>query len=143
MKMRAWAAGAGLLAAAAAAGQPLAYPGSTWTHVSYPSGLAAPEDRNLLLSGRIEQGAVWFRLGSGGEWAFNTYAALNYSADGKGLGYNNKLTPALGMKLTRPLNGGILDLGLQVAHERRFKDHQSNTGVQAYAGWWAGWDLRR
>lgn len=131
------------LAAGVACAEPISYPGTTWGSISYPSGLVAPENHDVLLAGRIEQGAIWFRFGERSEWSLNTYAAINYSADNKGLPYNNKLTPLVGVKITRRLDGGLLDLGVQLAHERRFKDHQSNTGVQAYAGWWFGWDLKK
>lgn len=125
-----------------ASAQPIAYPGSTWGQLIYPSGANDEEKNNALLSGRIEQGADWFRFGED-RWRFNTYVALGYSADSKGLFYNNKVTPAIGMKVSRAYEGGVLDLGLQAIHERRFKDNTENSAVQVYASWWFGWDARR
>lgn len=133
----------GFALAAAAHAEPLAYPGAMWGSVLFPSGLSGPENRDLLVTGRIEQGAVWLRFGEDNAWRLNTYAALSYSVDDKGLGYNNRYAPAIGVKVQRIFGGGILDLGMQLARERRFKDNATSTGVQAYANWWLGWDLKR
>lgn len=122
--------------------EPLAYPGSTWGQLIYPAGLSEEEKTNTLLSGRVEQGVDWFRFGDD-KWKFNTYVAIGYSVDNKGLAYNNKITPALGMRATRVFTGGALDFGLQAIHERRWKDNQDNSGVQVYASWWFGWDAKR
>jgi hypothetical protein len=127
----------------AAHAEPIAYPGSTWGQLVYPAGLVGEEKTDALLSGRVEQGVDWFRFGED-KWKFNTYAALGYSVDNKGLSYYNKLTPALGLKVSRSFDGGSLDLGVQVIHERRWKDSDSsNSGVQAYANWWFGWDAKK
>lgn len=133
-----------LLSSLTGQAQPIAYPGSTWGVIQYPAGLSQEEKENTLLAGRIEQGADWFRFGDD-KWKFNTYAALGYSVDNKGLPYNNKLTPALGAKVSRTFESGVLDLGVQAIYERRWKDNLSgsNSGVQAYASWWFGWDARR
>jgi hypothetical protein len=136
---------AGVVAAcicAPVSAQPLAYPGSTWGQVIYPSGLSLEERENTLLSGRVEQGVDWFRFGNE-QWKFNTYAAVGYSTDTKGLPYNNKVTPALGFKISRSFETGVLDLGLQAVHERRWKANTSDSGLQVYASWWFGWDARR
>jgi hypothetical protein len=125
--------------------EPIGYPGSTWGSLIYPSGLVGEEKDNTLLSGRVEQGIDWFRFGDGDKWKFNTYAAVGYSVDNKGLSYNNKLTPGVGAKVSRTFDGGLLDLGVQLTHERRWKDtiSRSNSGVQAYASWWFGWDAKK
>lgn len=127
-----------------AAAEPVAYPGSMWGQLMYPAGLTDEEKTNTLLSGRIEQGVDWFRFGDD-RWKFNTYIAIGYSVDNKGLFYNNKLTPALGAKVSRSFDRGVLDLGIQAIHERRWKDanNGNNSGVQVYASWWFGWDARK
>lgn len=129
--------------AAGAQAQPLSYPGSTWGSLMFPSGLSKPEDRDLLLTGRIEQGAVWFRFGEEERWRLNTYAAFSYSVDNQGLGYYNKYAPAVGVKVQRVFDDGLLDIGVQLAHERRFKDRVTSNGAQAYVNWWFGWDLKK
>lgn len=133
-----------LCATFASHAEPLAYPASMWGQLVYPAGLSQEEKDNTLLSGRFEQGADWFRFGDE-KWKFNTYVALGYSMDTKELAYNNKLTPAVGVKVSRSFESGMVDLGLQLIHERRWKEPRdnSNTGVQVYASWWFGWDSRR
>jgi hypothetical protein len=133
-----------LWGAAGVQAQPIAYPGSTWGQLSYPAGLSREEKDNTLLAGRIEQGADWFRFGED-RWKFNTYVALAYTVDNRGLPYNNKLTPAVGMKVTRTFDSGVLDLGVQAIHEKRWRDdlNGKSSGVQAYASWWFGWDARK
>ncbi len=123
--------------------KPLSMPGSAWSVLTGPAGFAGAEEKNILLSGKIEQGAVWAKYGQNQEWALNTYASFGYSVDREGIGYNNKLVPAIGVKMTRSFNGGIVDIGIQAVHENRFKDHQRGGGVQAYVSVWGGWDLRK
>lgn len=123
--------------------KPLAYPGSAWSVLTFPAGVAGSEEHNTLLQGKVEQGIVWKKFGANNEWALNTYGSVGFSADRDGFGYNNKVVPAVGVKMTRSFESGIVDVGVQVVHENRFKDHQRGTGVQAYVSFWTGWDLRK
>lgn len=123
--------------------KPLSYPGSAWSVVTFPAGVAGSEEHNAVLAGKIEQGVVWKKFGSKGEWELNTYASFGYSVDREGYGYNNKLVPAIGVKMTRKFDSGVVDIGVQAVHENRFKDHKSGAGVQAYVSVWSGWDLRK
>jgi hypothetical protein len=123
--------------------KPLAYPGSAWSVVTFPAGVAGAEEHNTTLSGKVEQGIVWQKFGANKEWALNTYASFGYSVDREGLGYNNKVVPAIGVKMTRTFSNGVVDVGVQAVHENRFKDHQRGSGVQAYVSVWSGWDLRK
>ena len=134
---------AALLVCAAVHAEPISYPGSTWGSITFPSGLSKPENHDALLTGRIEQGAVWFNFGEDKRWRLNTYMAVSYSVDNAGLGYNNKYAPVAGVKVQRTFDAGVIDIGLQLAHERRFKDGVSSTGPQAYVNWWFGWDLKK
>ncbi len=132
-----------LSATALVSAEPLSYPGSTWGSVSFPAGLSRPENHDLLLTGRIEQGAVWMNFGQDNRWRLNTYAALTYSVDNAGLGYYNKYAPAVGVKVQRTFDDGVLDVGVQLAQEHRFKDNAKATGAQAFVNWWFGWDLKK
>jgi hypothetical protein len=139
-------------AAGAASAAPIGYPGSTWGAVVFPASVGGEERSgqlvrdNVLLQGKLEQGVDWLRFGDD-KYKLNTYAAIGYTFDNKGFSYNNKLSPALGVKVTRTVGTGTLDLGLQVVHEYRLKpgrtERKSDTGVQAYVGWWFGWDLKK
>lgn len=122
--------------------EPLSMPGTMWGNVMFPSGLSGPENKDTLAAGRIEQGAVWVRFGQDNAWRLNTYAAVSYSLDSKGIAYNNRFAPALGVKIQRTFDSGIFDVGVQLAQEHRFKDRVTSTGMQVYASWWFGWDLK-
>jgi hypothetical protein len=135
-----------LLAIAGSAVAQLSYPGSNWSSLTYnPSPIkGTPEEDNILFQGNVEQGIVWTKYG---DWKVNTYAAVAYSWDRNGLAYNNRISPALGVKLQRQWNGGNLDLGVQVVHQNTFRGvtegASSGTGIQVYAQYWAGWDLKK
>jgi hypothetical protein len=126
----------------------LSKPGSTWAQItSRPSVLRnTPEDKNWLLQGNIEQGVIVARFGKSSPWKVNTYASLAFSADKNGLAYNNKLVPAIGVKLQRPFENGNIDIGVQLVHQNNFRGvtlgEKSGTGVQFYAQYWFGWDLQ-
>lgn len=137
------------LSATAEGLKPLAYPGSNWSMFTLNPGVikGTPEDNNYLLQGRLEQGIIWKRFGDNKEWALNTYGALGYSVDKNGLAYNNKLVPAIGVKMTRSFENGVVDIGVQLVHENHFRGvnfgPRSGTGVQLFASYWFGWDLGR
>ena len=128
---------------------PIGYPGSNWSMLTLnPSVLkGTPEDGNVLLQGRIEQGIDWFRFGQESNWRFNTYVAMGYSADKNGLAYNNKYAPTLGAKVSRDYPNGVLDLGVQIVYENHFAGvtdgPRDGVGVQAYASYWFGWNLKK
>jgi hypothetical protein len=125
---------------------PLGYPGSNWSVLTInPSVISGtPEDDNVLLQGRVEQGIDWKKYGN---WTLNTYAALGYSADKNELSYNNKFVPALGVKMTRSFSSGVVDIGVQAVYQNNFRGVTSgpNTdyGVQAYVSYWTGWNLKK
>lgn len=137
---------AALLSAAAVAAAQEA-PGSAWANLTYnPSPIrGTPEDSNTLLQGRVEQGLIVGRING---FRVNTFGAVNFSADNNGLAYNNKVAPMVGIKLQRDLGKqGIFEAGVQVVHQRNFRGvtagPSSGTGIQAFASFWSGWDLKR
>jgi hypothetical protein len=127
--------------------KPIGYPGSNWSVLTYNPGVVkgSGEEDNVLLQGKFEQGVDWFKFGADKNWKFNTYVSLGYSADKNGLSYNNKLVPALGAKISRSFDNGVLDLGVQAVHENHFRGvtsgPKSGSGVQVYASYWFGWNL--
>lgn len=127
---------------------PIGYPGSNWSQLTFnPSPISGtPEDNNVLLQGKIEQGIDWKRFGANNEWTLNTYASMGYSADKNGLAYNNKLVPAVGVKMRRSFENGVLDIGAEVVHQRNFKQdfgRDSGTGAMVYVSYWFGWNLKK
>ena len=126
---------------------PVGFPGSHWSVLTFnPSPIkGTPEDNNVLLQGKIEQGIDWMRLGEDKRWRLNTYASVGYSWDKNGLAYNNKVVPAVGVKMSRDFENGVLDIGIEAVHQRNFRGvtvgRDSGTGVQAYVSYWFGWNL--
>jgi hypothetical protein len=124
--------------------KPIALPGSNWSVLSYPSGAIGAERENVLLQGRIEQGADWVRFGEGKNWVFNTYVDLGYSADSQELTYNNKLVPGIGAKISRRYADGVVDFGVRYFHQYNWVGQNESAGsFQAYVSYWFGWDLSK
>jgi hypothetical protein len=119
----------------------IAYPGYTWGTITFPNSVmknSGKELDNVALDMKVEQGIDWFKFGQD-SWRFNTYISLRVAADNQGLDYNNKVSPALGFKIRRDFDQGILDFGVQAVQERRWKIPTKSSGYQAYASWWFGW----
>lgn len=136
-----------LAAAFTASADPIGYPGSNWSTITINPGVVrgTAEDNNVLLQGKAEQGIDWLRFGAGDAWKLNTYAQVGYSVDRNKLDYNNKLVPAVGVKMVRSFEHGTAELGIQVVHEDHFRlsgPGRSGNGVQAYGSYWFGWNLK-
>lgn len=136
-----------LLATSAAAFAQSSAPGSAWASMTANPSVVkgTPEDNNILLQGRVEQGLI---VGKVGGFRVNTFGAVNYSVDRNSLSYNNKVAPMVGVKLQRDLgSSGIVEAGVQVVHQRNFRGvtggPSSGTGVQAFVSFWSGWDLKK
>lgn len=123
--------------------EPVAYPGSNWSALTGPSGASGAERDNILLQGRIEQGIDWVRFGTDNKLTLNTFASAAYSVDTRGLDYNNKFAPAFGMKVRRSFDSGVLDVGVQLVNERRWKSKSDATISQVFISYWFGWDLKK
>lgn len=129
-----------VLTATPAVASPLGYPGSTWAVAQRGVRFGTDSD-NTLLQGKIEQGVDWLYL-PGTVWRFNTYGSFTYSTDSVGYSYNNKASPAIGMKLTRRFDSSSLEVGVQYGMERRWRGENTTVnGVTAYVSFWSGWDL--
>jgi len=133
--------------ATAASAAPLAYPGTAWGTVTYPSSVIghSPESNDLVYQGQITQGAD---LAVVNGWTVDTFGRLNYTIDTKGVDWNNKVQPSVGVKITRPVKiggaTGVLDLGVEAVYERRFGTEfktpdRDGVGVRVSAGYWFGW----
>lgn len=136
-----------MAAMSASASAQLAYPGSTWSELTFnPSPIkGTPEDDNVILQGAIQQGIDWKKYGN---YTLNTYVGANYSIDKNGLAYNNKFSPMIGVRLIRSFQGsGVAEAGVRVVHQRSFRGvtqgPTSGTGIQVYASYWFGWNLKK
>jgi hypothetical protein len=124
--------------------KPIALPGSNWSVLSYPSGAIGPERDSVLLQGRIEQGADWFKFGADKNWVFNTYVDLGYSVDSEEISYNNKVVPGIGAKISRRFTDGVVDVGVRYFHQYNWVGQNESAGsFQVYASYWFGWDLKK
>jgi len=121
---------------------PIAYPGSHWVIAQKGAGFGTDSD-NALLQGKIEQGVDWARIGNSA-WRFNTYAAMGYTMDNTGVPYNNKVLPAVGVKLVQSRNGSSLEVGIQIGADYRWRStsRDTYTGATVYVSAWNGWNLR-
>lgn len=137
-----------LATTSAFAAGPIGYPGSDWTSfTTNPSPIkGTPEDNNLLLQGNVQQGVDWLKVGHS-EWVLDTYVALGYSIDHNGLYYDNKLSPALGVKLRRDYTNSMVEVGVQAIHQDNFRGvtqgPSNGNGMQVYVNYWGGWNLKR
>jgi hypothetical protein len=121
--------------------KPLALPGHMWAIASTPTSLA--ERGNVGLTFSAEQGADWALFGDSNQWKLNTHVGVSGAADNDGYDWNNKGVLSAGIRLSRKLGpDSVLDLGVQVVHERRWKSNYEGTGLQVYARVWTSWDLK-
>jgi hypothetical protein len=134
------------LVATPAMAEPLAYPGTAYATVSSPStnDKESPEAGNWTFVGRVTQGVDWETFGKDDKWTLNTYVTLGLNFDLKGLDYNNRITPGVGVKVSRPVKNGIVEIGVQAIHETRFGNkfvipNRSSAAVQGYISYWSGW----
>lgn len=127
----------GMVATSALAGGN--FPGSMWAEVSTsPVQPGSTEtSTNVQLSGNINQG---IRITSIGSWGVVSYVAVSYSADRSGEPYNNKVAPALGIKLVRTYEGANAEMGARYIQEHR-SNGQRGAAVQLYVNAWSGWNL--
>lgn len=125
----------------------IGYPGSTWSELTIsPSVIkGTAEDNNIVFQGAIQQGIDWAQYGN---YKFNTFIGMGYIADKNHLSYNNKITPMIGARLIRTYgDAGTAEAGIRLVHQRNFRpgigEPRSGTGIQAYAGYWFGWNLKK
>jgi hypothetical protein len=143
LKMKKMIFAAMMLVVSSFAQAQVAYPGSSWGVVTFPAGISDQEKNNVLAQGKAEQGVDLKVMGAQKQWTLNTYASLGYSIDRNKLDYNNKITPAIGVKMTRKFSSAVVDMGVQAYHENHFVTHTSGNGVQAYVSYWSGWNLNK
>lgn len=129
------------LSASAEGLKPLALPGHMWAVVSTPNSLA--ERGNVGMTFSAEQGADWVVFGDANQWKLNTHVGFSGAADNDGYDWNNKGVISAGIRVSRKLGAdSVIDLGVQVIHERRWKSNYEGTGLQVYARVWTSWDLK-
>lgn len=132
---------------ASAGAGPIAYPGYIWGNATTPSNVqpGAPSN-NVGYSSKIEQGVDWFAFDSDKKWRFNTFVSALYARDTSNYAYTygNVFTPAVGAKVRNVYESGLVELGVQFVNQQNLNvSGSSGSGVQAFANYWFGWDLKK
>jgi hypothetical protein len=134
--------------AAAQEGVPHAEKGSVLDAVSLPgqmwssNGTLSPfEKNNVFTQTYVEQGATVFSTWSN-SLTVTPYASFGMVFDTKGYSWNNKVEPAIGLKLNKYFRSGVISVGTAYAYEDRFT---SNTAPKAsgridFIQYWFGWN---
>ena len=116
------------------------FPGSAWINITGPH-VGGGESGNWVLTAKANQDAVLTEVS---DWKLSAYGSVGFSKDTKGYEWNNKVVPAVGIKATKDVPGGIFDIGLQYAHETHFgkvykMPERSSGGLQLSVNYWTGW----
>lgn len=115
-------------------------PGQFW---SATGNIDPVEKGNVISETYFEQGAtVWST--TGGKITLEPYVGLGVYFDTKGYDYNNKLMPAIGVKLNKHFGGsqlgsGVVTVGTAFVDEHRFAGGQCARWMTYYAQYWFGW----
>lgn len=115
-------------------------PGSAWGNITGPH-VGGEEDGNWVFTGNITQAAT---IAEVNQWKLQPYMAVSFSKDTKGYEWNNKVTPAVGLAITKNIGPGVMTAGIQAVHESHFgkiyrSDDRSTTGLQVAVSYWVGW----
>ena len=126
---------------------PIAYPGYMWGNAVSPSSVqpGAPSN-NVGYGAKLEQGVDWFAFDADKKWRFNTFVSALYARDTSNFAYTygNVFTPAVGAKVRNVYESGIIEVGVQFVNQQNLNvSGSSGSGVQAFANYWFGWDLKR
>lgn len=117
-------------------------PGSAWVEMSATpaSSRHTEEKNNVILQSHINQGIV---VANFGDTRLIPYAALNLSIDKNRIEYNNKVVPTVGVRLSRKFGDGIVEGGVRIVNEHKFRldSNKTTTSVQLFVSAWYGWDL--
>ena len=109
---------------------PLFWPGSLWNSL----GTTPIEKGNFVNYFHVDQGVV---LGSFAGLQIQPFVALNVVRDTKDLPWNNKILGQAGLKLVKPSNFGMTEVGLAYAVEQR-SGGETRDGPMVFADGWYG-----
>ncbi len=87
----------------------LGYPWATWGELSYST--SNDIEKGVKLDLYVEQGIDWTRLG-GTQWIVNNFVGLGLVvSDHREDFWNNRIRPAVGLKLKHPVHMSVNDWG--------------------------------
>ena len=116
------------------------FPGSAWVNVTGPH-VGGEEDGNWILSSKAIQEVVVSDINT---WKLSAYTSVSFSIDTMGYEWNNKVTPAIGLQISKEIGPGILTVGVQQTRETHFgklykSSPRSTSGTQVLINYWIGW----
>ncbi len=124
------------------------YPGSTWGELLWqvPAHGPQPNIPDLLTDGWIRQGADVAHLDG---VHLVPYMTLRWTADTKGLSWNNTVGPGIGLSLlTTPIKQSSVTIGIENVWNYYDRDWGYNASritdtVNVYMDWYGWWDLKK
>ena len=120
-------------AAARSAAFPNALPGHAWAS----SGLVtAAEPNNWITSVSVQQGATLFRYRGA---SVTPFVGARGGADNAGYNWNNRVHAEAGLKISREVLSGVLEIGMTQRTEFNRLTHESHAGPVVFANLWIGW----
>jgi hypothetical protein len=117
-------------------GRTKGFPGS----INAVSGLLTGRDPdNWITAVSAQQGIVMHRWG-----AFSTvpYVGAAASVDSKRRSWDNRVSYDAGVKIVRPIVGGIIEAGLAHRQQRHILTRASGSSAVAFVNLWIGWNPR-
>ena len=128
-----WAGWRGDMASARSAVLPDAFPGFAWASSGF---VTAAEPNNWITSVSVQQGATLFRRGG---VAVIPFAGAAAGADSSGYNWNNRMSADAGLKLSREVLSGVIEVGMAQRHEHHRLTHESQVAPVVFANVWIGW----
>lgn len=99
-------------------------------------GSLVPKDRNVVLTLGAEYSGEYQLPNS--ELLVIPFVDAHFSWDKDGNNYNNKIIPAIGLKMRKPLKHGEIFWGVKYEVDYRWVDNTVDTGPMIFAGWYKG-----
>jgi hypothetical protein len=112
------------------------YPGHAWAS----SGLIAGRDpHNWITTAAAQQGLVVFRSRM---FSVVPYSGGAISFDSKRRPWENRLSYDAGVKLVRPMVGGVVETGVAARRQHELLTGEVHSAPVAYINLWIGWNPR-
>ena len=103
--------------------------------LAYPGSLVEGDTNAVLtLGGEL---SVDYKIKKS-DYFITPFIDTHFSWDLNGNNYNNKIIPAIGVKLRRPIKNGEIFLGVKYEADYRWIDNTINTGPMVFLGWYKG-----
>lgn len=118
----------------------IALPGQMWM----TAGSSSPiEKGNVLTQAFIEQDASIYATWNNSLW-LTPYVSAGIAFDAKGYSWNNKIQPAIGIKLNKSFRHGVISAGVAYAYENRYRNAEESTfrptsGMKDFVQDWFAW----